>query len=105
MDLLGAWGIIGFIAMILLEIKLVFVVIWSLDRLLVKRKKAVKATSIEEQDNTIEEVVQENIKEVKVKKVKLDGSAVPDATTIVEIHQNNKEVPEEKQETVQETKL
>lgn len=84
MDLLGAWGIIGFIAMILLGIELVFVAIWSLDRLLVKRKKAVKATSIEEQDNTIEEV-------------ELDEIAVP--TTSVEIHQNNEEVPEEQQET------
>ncbi len=35
MDLLGAWGIIGFIAMIFLGIELVFVVIWSLDRLIV----------------------------------------------------------------------
>ncbi|WP_338981441.1 hypothetical protein [Spiroplasma endosymbiont of Eupeodes luniger] len=69
MDLLGAWGIIGFIAMILLGIELVFVAIWSLDRLLVKRKKAVKATSIEEQDNTIEEV--------KVEEVELDEIAVP----------------------------
>lgn len=89
MDLLGAWGIIGFIAMILLGIELVFVAIWSLDRLLVKRKKAVKATSIEEQDNTIEEV--------KVEEVELDEIAVP--TTSVEIYQNNEEVPEEQQET------
>ncbi len=96
MDLLGAWGIIGFIAMIFLGIELVFVVIWSLDRLLVKRKKAVKATSIEEQDNTIEEV--------KVGEVELDEIVVP--TTTVEIHQNNQEVLlDEQQETVQETKL
>ncbi|WP_338967435.1 hypothetical protein [Spiroplasma endosymbiont of Lonchoptera lutea] len=73
-----------------------FVVIWSLDRLLVKRKKAVKATSIEEQDNTIEEV--------KVGEVELDEIVVP--TTTVEIHQNNQEVLlDEQQETVQETKL
>ncbi|WP_342277681.1 hypothetical protein [Spiroplasma endosymbiont of Nephrotoma flavescens] len=58
-------------------------VIWSLDRLLVKRKKAVKATSIEEQDNTIEEV--------KVEEVELDEIVVP-TTTTVEIHQNNQEV-------------
>ncbi len=97
MDLLGAWGIIGFIAMIFLGIELVFVVIWSLDRLLVKRKKAVKATSIEEQDNTIEEV--------KVEEVELDEIVVP-TTTTVEIHQNNQEVLlDEQQETVQETKL
>ncbi|WP_342189981.1 hypothetical protein [Spiroplasma endosymbiont of Dilophus febrilis] len=74
-----------------------FVVIWSLDRLLVKRKKAVKATSIEEQDNTIEEV--------KVEEVELDEIVVP-TTTTVEIHQNNQEVLlDEQQETVQETKL
>ncbi len=69
--------------MIFLGIELVFVVIWSLDRLLVKRKKAVKATSIEEQDNTIEEV--------KVEEVELDEIVVP-TTTTVEIHQNNQEV-------------
>ncbi|WP_339025312.1 hypothetical protein [Spiroplasma endosymbiont of Agriotes lineatus] len=50
MNLLGAWGIIGFIAMILLGIELVFAMIWSLDHLIVNRKKAVKATSIEKQD-------------------------------------------------------
>ncbi|WP_375315335.1 hypothetical protein [Spiroplasma endosymbiont of Tipula paludosa] len=70
---------------------------WSFNRLLVKRKKAVKATSIEEQDNTIEEV--------KVEEVELDEIVVP-TTTTVEIHQNNQEVLlDEQQETVQETKL
>ncbi|WP_346350329.1 hypothetical protein [Spiroplasma endosymbiont of Calodromius spilotus] len=77
-------------------------VIWSLDRLLVKRKKAVKATSIEEQDNTIEE---DKVEEVKVEEVKLDGNPVPNTTT-VEIHQDNQGVLlDEQQETVQETKL